>query len=540
MKKMKVILSFLLVFILGLFFVACGNDEGDKKPDEGGEETPVVLTQEEKEAAVNELKEFVNSFNASEYSTDNWNTIQSLLLNTTINIMSAQSKTEINNYVSTFKSTVALVQKKPIEDIQKEQEVSEEVWEYIINDLENASKIEDYSFKYDSQLPSIGGANSDITNSLNMKLNGVILRSEKSYYVNFEGTSKVKAWVVTDEKTKLSTLYFDAESEDLNGKYYIGYEELKDYIEGELDLLPEWGELLPGVGEFPSLEDLLPGLGTKASPMSYQKTASNGLPFTNIDDLAKKLIEILKESSESKMWIDGDITTVSVYVNKEKVGENNPELKDYLNVDLDITITLNNNHINKIIIKPVAGESEDNSSTENNSDILSMIDRVQVSFTDEKISSIYAFTKILNADASIGMKFDYVNTIIPSFNKDEFQSFNYEEYKDKKEFKEAALELLDLHALHQLNIPGETFEEFVAKHATDELIMYLIKHKDLKIYVGKTVVGLVPIYHVGCGEYLCSYTITLTGSKVEMIDDLSLIETLETKDFDIMKVIEYR
>ena len=255
MKKMKVILSVLLILVLSFLFVACGED---KTPDEGSTETPVGLTQEEKENAINELKEFVNGINASEYSIDNWNNIQSLLLNATINIMSAQSKNEMNNYVSTFKSTVALVQKKPIEELKEPQEVSEEVWGYIISDLEKASQTKDYAFKYDSQLPSIGGASSDIIGSLNMKFNGVILQSEKEYYVNLESTSEFKVWVKTDETTKLSTLYFDVTSEDLNGKYYIGYEEIKDYLEGELDMLPGLDDLIPDF----NIKDIIPDLNS--------------------------------------------------------------------------------------------------------------------------------------------------------------------------------------------------------------------------------------------------------------------------------------
>ena len=537
MKKMKVILSVLLILVLSFLFVACGED---KTPDEGSTETPVGLTQEEKENAINELKEFVNGINASEYSIDNWNNIQSLLLNATINIMSAQSKNEMNNYVSTFKSTVALVQKKPIEELKEPQEVSEEVWGYIISDLEKASQTKDYAFKYDSQLPSIGGASSDIIGSLNMKFNGVILQSEKEYYVNLESTSEFKVWVKTDETTKLSTVYFDVTSEDLNGKYYIGYEEIKDYIEGELDMLPGLDDLIPGF----NIKDIIPDLNSSLLPISYEgnvkKTGFNDLFGTDIDGIIGKIIDLLKESSESKMWIDADVTTVNVHIDKDKVAESKPELKDYLGTDLDITITLANNNINKMIIKPVKNETEDGDGADNENDFLSMIDRVQILFVDQKVSSVYAYTKILNSDASVGIKFDYVNTIIPSFNKDEFESFNYQEYKNKKDFKKAALELLDLYALYLLDVSETTFEEFVSKHATDDLIMYLINHKEFKLYVGKALVGFVPIYYAGCGDYLCRYIVTLTGSKVEFEENLSVIDSLEVIKFDIIKVIEYR
>ena len=63
---------------------------------------------------------------------------------------------------------------KDIVIVPDNKEVTEEVWNYITEGLKKASEVKDFSFAYDSQLPSLGSDVDEYMSKLNIDLSGII------------------------------------------------------------------------------------------------------------------------------------------------------------------------------------------------------------------------------------------------------------------------------------------------------------------------------------------------------------------------------
>lgn len=536
-------ISILLLFLSFFIFTACDGCSGcnnDKENDdknnevEAPNETPNELTDEIKTNAVNEIKEVVNGLKQNEYSLENWTNIQNLLVDYTVDIMSSKSISEVNNYVKNFKTVISYVEKLPIDEVNDELAVTDEVWGYIEESLRKQTDIKDFSFKYDTSFPSLGGEMDGYLEALDLVLSGTVNQTNDEYYFEFDNKidTKLKVWICEDESSNVNVAFIDITSTDLTGKYVITVEDLFIYLlEDYLGITINPDINIPELGNDIDVEGLLESLLGGIAPLD--EGGENNL----FDDYVNELLDLIKNSTESKMWVNGNETKVNVYVSKDKVNENIEGNDDFLTNDLSIDIFLVDNEITKIIIKPIPNEVEipdDPDEVVDSTLDLSIIDRIQILFKNGKFSSGYIYTKVLNSDAAVGIRLSYDDLTLPSINRDEYESLDIEALIKENDFKHNSKKLVESYILYlgMTFVPGEakTLEEVIAETTDKEFIDYLISHNTMMIY--KTSNSLE--YYVSTNTHLGKYNVL----SMEIIEDRSIIDSLEIIEFNYLKVIE--
>jgi len=536
-------ISILLLFLSFFIFTACDGCSGcnnDKENDdknnevEAPNETPNELTDEIKTNAVNEIKEVVNGLKQNEYSLENWTNIQNLLVDYTVDIMSSKSISEVNNYVKNFKTVISYVEKLPIDEVNDELAVTDEVWGYIEESLRKQTDIKDFSFKYDTSFPSLGGEMDGYLEALDLVLSGTVNQTNDEYYFEFDNKidTKLKVWICEDESSNVNVAFIDITSTDLTGKYVITVEDLFIYLlEDYLGITINPDINIPELGNDIDVEELLESLLSGIAPLD--EGGENNL----FDDYVNELLDLIKNSTESKMWVNGNETKVNVYVSKDKVNENIEGNDDFLTNDLSIDIFLVDNEITKIIIKPIPNEVEipdDPDEVVDSTLNLSIIDRIQILFKNGKFSSGYIYTKVLNSDAAVGIRLSYDDLTLPSINRDEYESLDIEALIKENDFKRNSKKLVESYILYlgMTFVPGEakTLEEVIAETTDKEFIDYLISHNTMMIY--KTSNSLE--YYVSTNTHLGKYNVL----SMEIIEDRSIIDSLEIIEFNYLKVIE--
>ena len=536
-------ISILLLFLSFFIFTACdgcGGCNNDKENDdknnevEAPNETPNELTDEIKTNAVNEIKEVVNGLKQNEYSLENWTNIQNLLVDYTVDIMSSKSISEVNNYVKNFKTVISYVEKLPIDEVNDELAVTDEVWGYIEESLRKQTDIKDFSFKYDTSFPSLGGEMDGYLEALDLVLSGTVNQTNDEYYFEFDNKidTKLKVWICEDESSNVNVAFIDITSTDLTGKYVITVEDLFIYLlEDYLGITINPDINIPELGNDIDVEGLLESLLGGIAPLD--EGGENNL----FDDYVNELLDLIKNSTESKMWVNGNEIKVNVYVSKDKVNENIEGNDDLLTNDLSIDISLVDNEITKIIIKPIPNEVEipdDPDEVVDSTLDLSIIDRVQILFKNGKLSSGYIYTKVLNSDAAVGIRLSYEDLTLPSINRDEYESLDIEALIKENDFKRNSKKLVESYILYlgMTFVPGEakTLEEVIAETTDKEFIDYLITHNTMMIY--KTSNSLE--YYVSTNNHLGKYNVL----SMEIIEDRSIIDSLQIIEFDYLKVIE--
>lgn len=536
-------ISILLLFLSFFIFTACDGCSGcnnDKENDdknnevEAPNETPNELTDEIKTNAVNEIKEVVNGLKQNEYSLENWTNIQNLLVDYTVDIMSSKSISEVNNYVKNFKTVISYVEKLPIDEVNDELAVTDEVWGYIEESLRKQTDIKDFSFKYDTSFPSLGGEMDGYLEALDLVLSGTVNQTNDEYYFEFDNKidTKLKVWICEDESSNVNVAFIDITSTDLTGKYVITVEDLFIYLlEDYLGITINPDINIPELGNDIDVEGLLESLLGGIAPLD--EGGENNL----FDDYVNELLDLIKNSTESKMWVNDNETKVNVYVSKDKVNENIEGNDDFLTNDLSIDIFLVDNEITKIIIKPIPNEVEipdDPDEVVDSTLDLSIIDRVQILFKNGKLSSGYIYTKVLNSDAAVGIRLSYDDLTLPSINRDEYESLDIEALIKENDFKRNSKKLVESYILYlgMTFVPGEakTLEEVIAETTDKEFIDYLISHNTMMIY--KTSNSLE--YYVSTNNHLGKYNVL----SMEIIEDRSIIDSLQIIEFDYLKVIE--
>ena len=272
-------ISILLLFLSFFIFTACDGCSGcnnDKENDdknnevEAPNETPNELTDEIKTNAVNEIKEVVNGLKQNEYSLENWTNIQNLLVDYTVDIMSSKSISEVNNYVKNFKTVISYVEKLPIDEVNDELAVTDEVWGYIEESLRKQTDIKDFSFKYDTSFPSLGGEMDGYLEALDLVLSGTVNQTNDEYYFEFDNKidTKLKVWICEDESSNVNVAFIDITSTDLTGKYVITVEDLFIYLlEDYLGITINPDINIPELGNDIDVEGLLESLLGGIAPL---------------------------------------------------------------------------------------------------------------------------------------------------------------------------------------------------------------------------------------------------------------------------------
>lgn len=550
------LMGMIFVFLLVLLIVGCGADDEktptpeepdvptieEPTPDEPVNPTPEQPSLEpQKKAAVDEIKGYVNALNQENYTSEYWLKIQNLLLEYTVKIVDSKSEEEINNNLNNFKMIFDTL--KDIVIVPDNKEVTEEVWNYITEGLKKASEVKDFSFAYDSQLPSLGSDVDEYMSKLNIDLSGIINNTNKEYYFSYDNKANVKidAMIVNEETSSAQVSYIDVTSEDLTGKYVITIEELFIYLlDDYFDLTLDSTIQIPGRDEPITISELFKSL------IGEKDEEGSDVGQDLFDSLVNEIMNLINENTESSMEIKDSKTEVNMMIEKESVVNKYPQLSEIMTADIKITVVLENNKLVKILLKPVIDETEipdDPIENENNLISLSMIDRVQILFENEKISSVYAFTKVLNADAAIGFRFEYEKIEMPKINKEEYGSLDIDKLIKENKYKENAEKLIDFYLAYEatIKITGKNieFEDFLASKMNDEFLLFLVNNNDVKLYkeMDDSIIN-VKNYYVSTKDYFCKNISGLIPTKVTIIEDQSIIESLELISLDVMKVIQ--
>ena len=498
MKKYKIILSVFLIAFICAFSFACSKDDEEptKEPviePSQGELTPEPTVNEEelleaeKDAAKDEIKTFVEALNKDEYTTENWTKIENQLFDYSAKILEATSISDVKKLVENFQFLIGLVPKKPIDSNNDGIAVTDEVWGYIESSITNALTVKDFRVEYDASFPTLGQDAGSYLQDLDIVLKGIVNNTEGEYYAEFDNKSdlKFKVWIKHESDSIARVAYIDIESEELTGKYVLKAEELVAYLlEDYFGITIDPDTSIPGVSEDITITDILDILNPD------NNNDSSIVDSDTVKGYVSEVLRLLKDNSETKMWVSSTETKVTAYLSKDTFIEQYPELEEVLTTDINVEIYLNSsNKVTKIALIPIVEEIElpdDPADIENSTINLSIIDKIQFLFADDKLTSGYIWVKVLNNNAAIGLRLSYDNLELPVVNKDEYEHLDIDALIKENEFKTHAKKIAELYSLYvvvSLNPTNElSFEEFVGQNVDSDFIMYLLNNNNMKLY----------------------------------------------------------
>ena len=367
MKKYKIILSVFLIAFICAFSFACSKDDEEptKEPviePSQGEPTPEPTVNEEelleaeKDVAKDEIKTFVEALNKDEYTTENWTKIENQLFDYSAKILEATSISDVKKLVENFQFLIGLVPKKPIDSNNDGIAVTDEVWGYIESSITNALTVKDFRVEYDASFPTLGQDAGSYLQDLDIVLKGIVNNTEGEYYAEFDNKSdlKFKVWIKPESDSIARVAYIDIESEELTGKYVLKAEELVAYLlEDYFGITIDPDTSMPGVSEDITITDILDILNPD------NNNDSSIVDSDTVKGYVSEVLRLLKDNSETKMWVSSTETKVTAYLSKDTFIEQYPELEEVLTTDINVEIYLNSsNKVTKIALIPIVEETD--------------------------------------------------------------------------------------------------------------------------------------------------------------------------------------